>query len=80
MLGVFEKIFKNHEKNIKILFETKVVKITKNEEKFFIKTTKGDVEADFIVIATGGNAYRQTGSTGDGYDFAKKMGHTITKL
>jgi len=37
-------------------------------------------KTDFLVITTGGNAYRHTGSTGDGYAFAKNLGHSITKL
>ncbi len=35
-------------------------------------------EADSVVIATGGLSYRSTGSTGDGYIFAKTFGHTVT--
>src|SRR5699024_3420624 len=35
---------------------------------------------DKLVIATGGKSYPATGSTGDGYNFAKALGHTITKL
>lgn len=33
-----------------------------------------------LVLTTGGNAYAHTGSTGDGYAFAKTLGHTITPL
>ncbi len=36
--------------------------------------------ADSVVIATGGLSYPVTGSTGDGYTFAKNLGHTITEL
>ncbi|MDF2820231.1 MAG: hypothetical protein K0R15_672 [Clostridiales bacterium] len=34
--------------------------------------------ADHVIIATGGVSYKLTGSTGDGYRFAKEMGHKIT--
>ena len=37
-------------------------------------------EADKVIIATGGLSYPTTGSTGDGYKLAKKLGHTITPL
>ncbi|MCF7920623.1 MAG: NAD(P)/FAD-dependent oxidoreductase [Candidatus Cloacimonetes bacterium] len=37
-------------------------------------------EAEKIIIATGGKSYPGTGSTGDGYRFAKKLGHTINLL
>ena len=35
--------------------------------------------AEVIVLATGGKSYPSTGSTGDGYDLAGALGHTITK-
>ena len=38
------------------------------------------VEADKVIVATGGLSYRSTGSTGDGYEFAKQAGHTIKDL
>ncbi len=36
--------------------------------------------ADNVLVATGGKSYPVTGSTGDGYDFARQAGHTITDL
>lgn len=36
--------------------------------------------ADKVILATGGKSYPNTGSTGDGYEMAQKLGHTITKL
>ena len=38
---------------------------------------KGKLRADKVIIATGGASYTATGSTGDGYSFAKSLGHTI---
>ncbi|MDR1348749.1 MAG: NAD(P)/FAD-dependent oxidoreductase [Prevotellaceae bacterium] len=38
------------------------------------------IEAKYFLIATGGISYPLTGSTGDGYNFAKQAGHTITDL
>lgn len=35
------------------------------------------VQADACIVATGGLSYQTTGSTGDGYGFAKEMGHTV---
>jgi hypothetical protein len=35
---------------------------------------------DKLIITTGGQAYRHTGSTGDGYSFAEDLGHSITEL
>ena len=36
-----------------------------------------DLMFDSVVVATGGVSYPSTGSTGDGYEFAKEMGHTV---
>ena len=36
--------------------------------------------ADKVIVATGGVSYPSTGSTGDGYKFAEKFGHSITEI
>ncbi len=38
------------------------------------------MEADSVVLAAGGMSYPGTGSTGDGYEMAKKLGHTVIPL
>lgn len=38
------------------------------------------VMADAVIVATGGISYPATGSTGDGYRFAREAGHTVTSL
>ena len=38
------------------------------------------IECDKCVIATGGKSYPSTGSTGDGYNLAKKLGHSIVTI
>lgn len=43
-------------------------------------TDDGSISGDALIIATGGLSYPSTGSTGDGYEFARKLGHTITRL
>lgn len=42
-----------------------------------VRLTEGTLEADSIVLCTGGMSYPSTGSTGDGYAFAAALGHTI---
>ena len=39
-----------------------------------------EVNADCILVATGGFSYKSTGSTGDGYRFAEEAGHKVTEL
>ena len=40
----------------------------------------GTLHAKTVIVATGGLSYPSTGSTGDGYTFAKDNGHTIAPL
>ena len=48
-------------------------------EKLLVKTNagSGEIEAKNYIIATGGKSFPKTGSTGDGYIFAERAGHTI---
>lgn len=47
----------------------------------YIQGGKGKVlKADKVILATGGKSYSATGSTGDGYELAKKVGHTVTEI
>lgn len=48
---------------------------------FCVKFSDGKkLYCDSCIIATGGFSYQTTGSTGDGYNFAKTLGHDVTKL
>lgn len=70
-----------NDNNVNILLNTEVKDVDNKDEKFLLKYTDGNIEIfDKLIIATGGMSYPQTGSTGDGYKFAKKLGHTITPL
>ena len=42
-----------------------------------VKTQNEVILASWVILATGGASYPTTGSTGDGYDMAEKLGHTI---
>ncbi len=45
-----------------------------------LKKDKRLIPADRVILATGGISYPSTGSTGDGYKFAERLDHTVTKL
>ena len=45
-----------------------------------IKNSSEELTGDSVIITTGGLSYPTTGSTGDGFQFAKKLGHTVTQL
>lgn len=82
IVEALEKILKKG--NTEILMNTNVTKIEpiKNPKgkMFRIHTKNRTYDCDILILTTGGNAYRQTGSTGDGYAFARSLGHTITQL
>ncbi|MCK9415367.1 NAD(P)/FAD-dependent oxidoreductase [Candidatus Dojkabacteria bacterium] len=58
------------------------VKSIESDGKRIVKvvTDKGEYTADKYIVATGGKTYPLTGSTGDGYEFAKDLGHTINPI
>lgn len=45
-----------------------------------VRLENKEIFADAVIVTCGGMSYRATGSTGDGYTFAKAAGHTITPL
>ncbi|MBI3398812.1 MAG: NAD(P)/FAD-dependent oxidoreductase [Deltaproteobacteria bacterium] len=66
---------------VKIIADTTVGKILMQDNKAIgVDTNKGIFHADAVILATGGASYPETGSTGDGYDMAKKLGHTIISI
>lgn len=79
IVKVFEKIFA--ENKTKLLFKHQVTKITKTKNIFIINfKTQAPLTVDKVVFTFGGQAYRQTGSTGDGYSLAESLGHHTTEL
>ena len=67
--------------NTKVILNAKVDKINQKNGKVESVTLsdKRTIKCDRVIIATGGVSYPRTGSTGDGYKFAKDLGHTIIK-
>lgn len=62
-----------------VLLNTKVDKILTDNgvAKGVVTDTGKEIFADKIIIATGGISYSSTGSTGDGYRWAKSLGHNV---
>ena len=82
-----------NELNVKIMINTKVTgivteKLTKGtelsgnftEQVTGVKVENKIINADKVILATGGKSYPTTGSTGDGYKIAQNLGHTITEI
>lgn len=80
VVGVFQRVF--DASSIDVRLNASITNITREDDQFSI-TVKGQSEPerfDRLILTTGGQAYRATGSTGDGYAFAQTLGHTITPL
>lgn len=74
----FKKI---KELGIKVKCNTQVEEILVENSQIIGVIAEGTkIKADKIILATGGKSYPLTGSTGDGYELVKKLGHTITKI
>lgn len=54
-----------------------VVDLIADDAGFTVHTKAQRIRAARVIIATGGVSWPQTGSTGDGYRFAAKLGHTV---
>lgn len=67
---------------VKTYFNTTVKGIIIEEEscKGIILEDKTKLYGDAVIVTTGGFSYQSTGSTGDGYRFAKDAGHKVTDL
>ena len=88
VLNCFEKKIKEL-KNIEVKFNCKVKELITNNEINNKKVIgvlidnngfEEKISSDAVILATGGKSYPVTGSTGDGYDLAKILGHTITSI
>ena len=68
------------DRGVKIINEKVLSLIIENEKIRGVKTHSGERYADAVIICTGGRSYSRTGSDGDGYEFARSAGHTVTPL
>ena len=76
LLNILKKL------NVKICYNTEVTEILVNQNKVEGVLTRHNekIIAEKVILATGGKSYPTTGSTGDGYKMAKKLGHNITEI
>lgn len=71
-----------HRLDVDIHLHTEVKKL-ETDETGFSGLVLGDgkrIQGDACIVATGGFSYQTTGSTGDGYRFAKECGHQVTEI
>ena len=78
VLKCFMNLIKKNKIELRLNFL--VLDIIKRENGFEVISNTESIYSDIVVIATGGNSYCSTGSNGDGYRFAKKLGHNIVNI
>lgn len=77
VIGALERQLKKWKVDVRLKQEVKGL-TEENGKITGVLLRKGEKEsADAVIVATGGLSYPLTGSTGDGYDMAKQMGHTV---
>ncbi|QZY56888.1 NAD(P)/FAD-dependent oxidoreductase [Crassaminicella profunda] len=80
VIKALEKYMVSHGVDIRLNTEVKEI-LTKDKKILGVKLSDNqNINCDKIIIATGGMSYPTTGSTGDGYKFAKGIGHNIKSL
>jgi len=67
---------------VNIEYNFNVREIKKETDNFIVTNSidNSEIISDFLIIATGGLSYKDLGSSGDGYVFAKNFGHKITEF
>ena len=65
---------------VKFINDTVKSVVTVDGAVSLVSCYNGNYDADSVIIATGGKSYPLTGSDGDGYNFARNLGHTVTEL
>jgi len=74
-----DTLSRNH---VQVVFDCPVAEIqVENQEVFGVKSADGRLfKTSCVILATGGVTYKETGSTGDGLEIAKGLGHHIVAL
>lgn len=81
-MDIADALLSSCKKNgVKVLTDTVTSLIVENGQIKGVKAaSQGEILASSVIVATGGLSYPKTGSTGDGYKFAKSVGHSVTPL
>lgn len=68
------------ESSIRILYEHPAIEIQHSGGMFRVRAAGSIFQSGYCVITTGGLSYPKSGSSGDGFVFAKSLGHTVTEI
>lgn len=79
VVGALSKVFAKYNTQILLKHHVKELKKDKNNFTIYFKDQE-PLTVDKVILTLGGQAYRHTGSTGDGYSLAESLGHHISAL
>lgn len=77
VLRVLEQELRKQKVQVKLRTEVKEISVCDSVIQGVVLSDGSKLNGDKVIVATGGLSYPSTGSTGDGYRFAKTAGHTI---
>ena len=69
-----------HRRGVHVLRDTVTDILSENGAVTAVRMGEKILRTSSAILATGGKSYPLTGSTGDGYGFAEKLGHTVTEI
>lgn len=80
IISAMEKELRKKSVNIRLNSKVKNFIYEDNTIKAVQLDDNSVIKGDYFILCTGGMSYPQTGSSGEGYNFAKELGHNITEL
>lgn len=80
VIAAFSRELKSLGVSVSLYTEVKELLCEQDKVCGVLLTNGKKMKADAVIVATGGISYPSTGSTGDGYRFAKETGHRVTEL
>lgn len=78
IVGAMRRYMKNN--GVRVEFCPVLSVLEKDGAVSGVLTSHGEISAPAVIVATGGLSYPGTGSTGDGFRWAKKLGHSVSLL
>lgn len=77
VIKVFAKVLSDN--RVKVRLNCEIMCLEYQDSTILLHTISDIIQFDSVILATGGMSYSATGSTGDGYKFARNLGHSIVE-
>lgn len=66
--------------NVDVRLRTPVLDVSRAADAWVVRTPNETLSADSVILTVGGSSYPKSGTTGDGWPWARKLGHTIVPV